>query len=205
MRKGMRGLVAHFGAIGIPASRVALELQFQSAPGQGGRQGLQPTAAWLEIVKLEALAAKQVAAEYKIEGIWSWGWPSFSVAGQRPRQARGRVRLALDARPEALRRRRPSPAPASTRRSPRASSSCRPASAARSATRTIAKDDVGRDGGADRRPRLGGDARCCERVVLRADQPVDTADRARRRARDRARPLRRQRRRATAPRSPPRT
>jgi len=84
MRRGMRGLVAHFAQIGIPASRVALELQFQSAPGQGGRQGLEPKAAWLEIVKLEALAAKQVAAETHIEGIWSWGWPAFSAAGADP-------------------------------------------------------------------------------------------------------------------------
>lgn len=84
MRNGMRGLVAHFSQIGIPASRVALELQFQSAPGQGGRNGLQPKAAWLEIVKLEALAAKQVAADMKISGIWSWGWPSFSAAGDDP-------------------------------------------------------------------------------------------------------------------------
>jgi hypothetical protein len=84
MRQGMRALVAHFGQIGIPASRVALELQFQSAPGEGGRQGLQPTSAWLEFVKLEALAAKQVAREIPVEGIWSWGWPSFSVAGNDP-------------------------------------------------------------------------------------------------------------------------
>ncbi len=84
MRRGLRSLVAHFGAIGIPAGRVALELQFQSAPGQGGRQGLEPTSAWLEIVKLEALAAKQVAADTHVEGIWSWGWPSFSVAGNDP-------------------------------------------------------------------------------------------------------------------------
>src|SRR6478609_6283057 len=84
MRNGMRSLVAHFSEIGIPASRVALELQFHSAPGQGGRQGLQPRSAWLEFVKLEALAAKQVATEMKIEGIWSWGWPSFSAAGNDP-------------------------------------------------------------------------------------------------------------------------
>jgi len=84
MRQGMRGLVAHFGQIGIPASRVALELQFQSAPGEGGRQGLEPTAAWLEFVKLEALAAKQVARELPLQGIWSWGWPSFSAAGNDP-------------------------------------------------------------------------------------------------------------------------
>jgi hypothetical protein len=87
MRKGMRGLVAHFSEIGIPASRVALELQFQSAAGQGGRQGLQPRSAWLEIVKLEALAARQVATDMKISGIWSWGWPSFSTAGDDPDKA----------------------------------------------------------------------------------------------------------------------
>src|SRR4051794_16947613 len=84
MRKGMRGLISRFSQIGIPASRVALELQFQSAPGQGGRQGLQPRQAWLEFVKLETLAAKQVAAETHVEGVWSWGWPSFSVAGNDP-------------------------------------------------------------------------------------------------------------------------
>ena len=84
MRKGMRGLISRFSEIGIPAGRVALELQFQSAAGQGGRQGLQPRAAWLEFVKLETLAAKQVAAETKIQGVWSWGWPSFSVAGNDP-------------------------------------------------------------------------------------------------------------------------
>jgi hypothetical protein len=84
MRQGMRGLVAHFGQIGISASRVALELQFQSAAGEGGRQGLEPRAAWLEIVKLEALAARQVASELHVQGIWSWGWPSFSTAGNDP-------------------------------------------------------------------------------------------------------------------------
>ncbi len=84
MRQGMRGLISRFSQIGIPAGRVALELQFQSAPGQGGRNGLQPSSAWLEIVKLQALAAKQVAAETKIQGVWSWGWPSFSVAGVDP-------------------------------------------------------------------------------------------------------------------------
>jgi hypothetical protein len=84
MRQGMRGLISRFSQIGIPASRVALELQFQSAEGTGGRQGLQPRSAWLEIVKLQALAAKQVAAETHVQGIWSWGWPSFSTAGNDP-------------------------------------------------------------------------------------------------------------------------
>ena len=81
MRRGMRGLVRRFTEIGIPASRVALELQFHSAPGQGGREGLQPRSKWLEIVKLEALAARQVTRELGTHSIWSWGWATFSTAG----------------------------------------------------------------------------------------------------------------------------
>ena len=81
MRSGMRSLVRKFTGIGIPASRVALELQFQSAPGTGGREGLQPRSKWLEIVKLEALAARQVTNELKTHSIWSWGWATFSQAG----------------------------------------------------------------------------------------------------------------------------
>ncbi len=81
MRRGMRGLVRRFTEIGIAASRVALELQFHSAPGQGGREGLQPRSKWLEIVKLEALAARQVTKELGTHSIWSWGWATFSTAG----------------------------------------------------------------------------------------------------------------------------
>ena len=81
MRGGMRALVRKFTEIGIPANRVALELQFQSAPGTGGREGLQPRSKWLEIVKLEALAARQVTNELKTHSIWSWGWATFSQAG----------------------------------------------------------------------------------------------------------------------------
>ena len=65
----------------FPANRVALELQFQSAPGTGGREGLQPRSKWLEIVKLEALAARQVTKELRTHSIWSWGWATFSQAG----------------------------------------------------------------------------------------------------------------------------
>ena len=84
MRNGLRHLVTHLTQIGIPAGRIALELQFQSAPGLGARAGLQPKEAWLEIVKLEALAAKQVLREYRIQGIWSWGFATFSAEGQDP-------------------------------------------------------------------------------------------------------------------------
>ena len=81
MRRGMRALVRRFTDIGIPASRVALELQFQSAPGTGGREGLQPRWKWLEIVKLQALAVRQVTKELRTHSIWSWGWATFSTAG----------------------------------------------------------------------------------------------------------------------------
>jgi len=84
MRQGMRNLVGHLTQIGIPATRIALELQFQSVLGQGGREGLKPRSAWFEVVKLEALAAKQVARELKIDSVWSWGWATFSKAGEDP-------------------------------------------------------------------------------------------------------------------------
>ena len=84
MRSGMRALVRRFTDAGIPASRVALEPQFQSAPRTGGREGLQPTWKWLEIVKLEALAARQVTQELRTHSIWSWGWATYSEAGIDP-------------------------------------------------------------------------------------------------------------------------
>ncbi len=84
MRTGMRGVVRRFTEIGIPASRVALQLQFQSAPGTGGREGLQPRAKWLEIVKLQALAAQRVTRELQTHSIWSWGWATYSQAGIDP-------------------------------------------------------------------------------------------------------------------------
>ena len=78
LRQSLRGLVNHLTQIGIPASRVALQMQFTSSPGLGARAGLQPTSAWLDVVKLEALAAKEVVKEYKINGVWTWGWATFS-------------------------------------------------------------------------------------------------------------------------------
>ena len=84
MRKGMRTLVGRFTEIGIPADRVALELQFHSALGQGGREGLQPSWKWFDVVKLEALAARQVTRELGTHSIWSWGWATFSAGGADP-------------------------------------------------------------------------------------------------------------------------
>ena len=171
MRKGMRGLVAHFGAIGIPASRVALELQFQSAPGQGGRQGLQPTAAWLELVKLEALAAKQVAEDTRIEGVWSWGWPSFSVAGNDPDKPAAACVYLWTRDPKLCNA--PAVAGAGFNTSRTEGQLALPAGIRCTfGAKQIAKDDVGRTA------TLTGDLAAAatallQRVVLRADEPVD--------------------------------
>ena len=79
IRQGARGFVAQFGRIGIEPGRLGLALGFHSAltPGVGGRQGLQPLADWLRVVKWEALSTGQVAEETGLGSIWSWGWALF--------------------------------------------------------------------------------------------------------------------------------
>ncbi len=79
MRLGIRNVVALFESANIPPARLGVMLGFHSAqtPGIAGRQGLQPTAAWLRVVKWEALAARQVAIEDHLTSIWSWGWGTF--------------------------------------------------------------------------------------------------------------------------------
>ncbi len=79
MRQSLRGLVNHLTQIGIPSGRIALEMQLTSSPGLGQRAGLQPAQAWLEIVKLEALAARFVATQFKLQSVWSWGWATFNA------------------------------------------------------------------------------------------------------------------------------
>jgi hypothetical protein len=81
IRIGFRQRIAALEALGIPADDLGIMLGFQSAPGQNGREGLQPTASWLEMVKLQELAAKQVASDTGIATIWSWGWGTFSNTG----------------------------------------------------------------------------------------------------------------------------
>ncbi len=71
-RIDMRRRLDQMRAIGVPVSRLGLMLGFQGR--QGGRMGLQPTGSWLDFVKLQTLAARQVAAEIPIATIWSWGW-----------------------------------------------------------------------------------------------------------------------------------
>ncbi len=81
MRMAFRAGIANLTEIGIPVRHLGLVIGFQSGPGTGGREGLQPTSAWLEFVKLQTLAAKQVASELGVASVWSWGWGTFSEAG----------------------------------------------------------------------------------------------------------------------------
>ena len=80
MRTRMEDLIQ----IGIPTTRLGMMLQFSSTRNAGGREGLQPLGKWLDVVKWEALAAKQVASELHVATIWSWGWASFNPSGNDP-------------------------------------------------------------------------------------------------------------------------
>ena len=84
MRTAYRQAIAGFTAIGVPTSRLGLVIGFQSGPGTGGREGLQPRSAWLEFVKLQTLAARHVASELGLGSIWTWGWGTFSPASADP-------------------------------------------------------------------------------------------------------------------------
>jgi hypothetical protein len=82
LRIAFRRGIDDFVGIGIPVTKVGLMLGFQSAVGTGGREGLQPREAWLEVVKWQALSARQVAGELDVASVWSWGWGTFSEAGR---------------------------------------------------------------------------------------------------------------------------
>lgn len=76
LRTQMRQAVGAFTSMGIPTSRLGLMLEFES--GLYGRDGLTPAAAWFDFVKLDALAARQVAGELGLPTIWSWGWATYT-------------------------------------------------------------------------------------------------------------------------------
>jgi hypothetical protein len=85
LRNTLRTRIEDLIQIGVPTNRIGVMLTFSSTPGAGGgRQGLQPLSKWLDVVKWEALAAKQVSSELSIASIWSWGWATFNPAGNDP-------------------------------------------------------------------------------------------------------------------------
>ena len=85
LRDLFRRRIASFTDAGIPASKLGVMLGFQTTPGLGGRERA-PLRAWLEVTKLQALAARQVAKEVGLRSIWSWGWGVWNVTGADPKK-----------------------------------------------------------------------------------------------------------------------
>ena len=79
LRNRFREAVRTFTDIGIPSRRVGIMLGFQAS-----NRGTMPPIAWFEHVKLQALAAKQVAREAQIGSVWSWGWQARNTAQADP-------------------------------------------------------------------------------------------------------------------------
>jgi hypothetical protein len=84
LRESYRNSVTTLTSIGIPANRLGIMLSFLSQKGVGGRNGLQPASAWFQVVKWEALAAKEVAAELGLGSVFSWGWQEWNSKEQDP-------------------------------------------------------------------------------------------------------------------------
>jgi hypothetical protein len=83
LRAFFRKRVAEFTAAGISTRRLGLMLGFQTTPGSGGREHASRRA-WLEVTKLQTLAARQVAKELDLRSVWSWGWGVWSVGENDP-------------------------------------------------------------------------------------------------------------------------
>ncbi len=84
VRLGMRSVIRKLVAAGVPSNRVGMAVGFQAKIGTFGREGLQPAANWLRVVKWQALASQQVAADEGLDSIWSWGWGVFSAEAADP-------------------------------------------------------------------------------------------------------------------------
>jgi hypothetical protein len=78
LRESYRHAVTPLISIGIPANRLGIMLSFLSEKGVGGRNGLQPASAWYQVVKWEALSAKEVASELRLGSVFSWGWQEWN-------------------------------------------------------------------------------------------------------------------------------
>jgi len=83
LRNAFRRSILDFTTIGIPVSKLGIMLGFQTERGSGGREGLERDA-WLQTVKWQALAARQVSGELKFATVWSWGWANWGERGLDP-------------------------------------------------------------------------------------------------------------------------
>jgi hypothetical protein len=79
LRRRFREAVRTFTDIGIPAKRVGIMLGFQAS-----NRGSMAAISWFHHVKLQALAAKQVAREFQLGSVWSWGWQARNTAQADP-------------------------------------------------------------------------------------------------------------------------
>jgi hypothetical protein len=79
LRSRFREAVRAFTDIGIPAKKVGIMLGFQAS-----NRGSMAAIPWFHHVKLQALAVKQVAREYQIGSVWSWGWQARNTAQADP-------------------------------------------------------------------------------------------------------------------------
>jgi hypothetical protein len=84
LRQSYRRAVTEFTSIGIPPNRLGIMLSFLSEKGVGGRNGLQPASAWYQVVKWQALSAKEVAAELHLGSVFSWGWQEWNARERDP-------------------------------------------------------------------------------------------------------------------------
>jgi len=84
LRERYRDAVSNLTSIGIPPNKVGIMISMATTVGFGGRNGLQPVGAWYQVIKWQAEAARQVAAETGIASIWSWGWGRWSAGEQDP-------------------------------------------------------------------------------------------------------------------------
>jgi hypothetical protein len=83
LRNAFRSSLDDFTALGIPKTKLGIMLGFQTEPGTGGREGLERSA-WLQTVKWQGLAARQVAQDTGAATIWSWGWGTWGTRGVDP-------------------------------------------------------------------------------------------------------------------------
>lgn len=79
LRNRFREAARTFTDVGIPAKRVGIMLGFQAS-----NRGSMAAIPWFHHVKLQALAAKQVAGEYGLGSVWSWGWQARNTAQADP-------------------------------------------------------------------------------------------------------------------------
>src|SRR4051794_732638 len=84
LRERYRDAVTNLTEMGIPANKVGIMVSMATTKGFGGRNGLEPLGAWYQVIKWQAEAARQVAAETGIASIWSWGWGRWSAGEQDP-------------------------------------------------------------------------------------------------------------------------